>query len=229
MGNYLIVSGHQGTTGAVAQGYIEEVMTQGLANKVVAELIRMGHQAEEANFNLYEYLDRFGVTQDLMQYDFILEIHLNSSGGKGAYGAEIFVAPGVEQIEIPKRIISKLSQFYKIRNTDKIEDGVNFEKYHILEKLKGKQEVALLEVGFIDSKTDMLTFVNDHNEIAIAIAQGITGEQANISWTAPYGKIYAVRVGSVKIKKNAEILKNVAKERGFKDAYIELVPYSKES
>ena len=58
----LIVSGHEDTEGAIANGLHETALTETLSHKIVDVLVKQGHAATEADYNLYAYLDKNGVT-----------------------------------------------------------------------------------------------------------------------------------------------------------------------
>lgn len=227
--NFLIVGGHQGTTGAVSNGYKEEDIVKKIADKVVFYLKEQGHQAEEPNYNLYDKIEKEGVGKDLRVYNHILEIHLNSA--QGARGTEIFVSTKTEGTSVEKAIMARLGKWF-------INRGVKREDFYILYKLEeAGRNVSLLEVCFESSKEDMDILMKNFDEICKDIAYGLLEgyeepikviQKSTDATSAPYGKIYAVRVGSAKVRGNAEEIRDRAIRAGFSGAYLELVPYSKE-
>lgn len=156
----LVVSGHEDSVGASSNGFKEEVLTETLSEKVAAILKANGVDAEEADYNLYRYLLKNGVTSEIKSYDYILEIHFNAGGGTGS---EVFIHSG-EPKKVALELMNGLSKFYKVRGTD----GVKYGNFLILNRVQ--KNIALLEVAFIDSKEDMTTFIKYQNEIAEGIA-----------------------------------------------------------
>ena len=228
---FLIVAGHEGTTGAVAGKLVEETLTKVLADKVVKHLTDQGHQAEEAVFNLYEYLEKYGVTPDLLEYDYILEIHFNAT--PGGSGTEIFVATGETKISVEKAVIQRLGKWFRLRDDKSPVDGVKQSDYYILKMLKGKQEASLIEIAFIDNPAEMQLFMANQDEIAKDIAYGLLeGFEEAIKVVeppkpsgvtfAPAGKLYRVGLGSFAVRENALKLRDEAIAKGF-EAYLTLI------
>ena len=228
---FLIVAGHQGTTGAVSGKLVEETLTKVLADKVVKNLTDQGHQAEEAVFNLYEYLEKYGVTPDLREYDYILEIHFNET--PGGSGTEIFVAVGETKISVEKAVIQRLGKWFRLRDDKSPVDGVKEFDYSILKTLKGKQEASLIEIAFIDNPAEMQIFMSNQDEIAKDIAYGLLeGFEESIKVVeppkpsgvtmAPAGKLYRVGLGAFAVRENALKLRDEAIAKGF-EAYLTLI------
>ena len=230
---FLIVAGHQGTTGAVSGKLVEETLTKVLADKVVKHLTAQGHEAEEANFNLFNYLEKYGVTADLLSYDYIMEIHFNAT--IGGSGSEIFVAVGETKISVEKAVMQRLKNWFRLRDDKSPADGVkeNVPGYYILKALAGKQEASLLEVAFIDNPAEMEIFLKNQDAIAKDIAYGLLeGFEESIKVVeppkpsgltmAPAGKLYRVGLGAFAVRENAEKVLADAKAKGF-NAYLTLI------
>ena len=228
---FLIVAGHQGTTGAVSGKLVEETLTKVLADKVVKHLTDQGHQAEEAVFNLYEYLEKYGVTPDLREYDYILEIHFNAT--PGGSGTEIFVATGETKISVERAVMQRLKKWFRLRDDKSPVDGVKEADYYILKMLQGKQEASLIEIAFIDNPAEMQIFMANQDEIAKDIAYGLLEgfeesimvveppKPSNVTM-APAGKLYRVGLGAFAVRENAEKVLADAKAKGF-NAYLTLI------
>ena len=230
---FLIVAGHEGTTGAVAGKLVEEALTKTLADKVVKHLTDQGHQAEEAAFNLFTYLEKYGVTPYLLGFDYILEIHFNAT--LGGSGTEIFVAVGETRISVEKAVMQRLKKWFRLRDDKSPADGVkeNVPGYYILKALAGKQEASLLEVAFIDNPAEMAIFLANQDDIAKDIAYGLLeGFEESIKVVeppkpsgvtmAPAGKLYRVGLGAFAVRENAEKVLADAKAKGF-NAYLTLI------
>ena len=164
---FLIVAGHEGTTGAVSGKLIEEVLTEQLSEKIVKILKDQGHEAIEPNFNLYDEVSKATWPTYVAGFDYVLEVHFNQT--VGANGTEIYVAEGITKIGVEKAIMKRLGKWFKLRDAD----GVKTAKFKTLMNLKGKVDAALLEVCFIDSKSDMATYLSNVDNIAQDIAYGI--------------------------------------------------------
>ena len=222
---FLIAAGHEGTTGAVSGKLIEEVLTEQLSEKIVKVLKDQGHEAIEPDFNLY---DAVNTKMDYIKgFDYVLEVHFNAT--PGATGTEIYVADGVEAVSVEKFIITRLGKYFKVR-------GIKTAKFKTLMNLKGKVDAALLEVCFIDSKSDMATYLTNTDKIAQDIAYGIlegfgvsikdlTPKQDPVKPSedlAPDGKLFQVAIGAYTFRKNAEEEMAKAKAAGL-SPYITLI------
>lgn len=143
-----------------------------IKDKVIARLRQQGH-------TVYDCTVEDGVSQsDVLQkivakcnahtVDLDVSIHLNSGGGTGSevwiYGA------GGEAERYAKRIAPLLAQAQGIRNR-----GVKTSKaLYVLRKTKAP--AVLVEVCFVDSKTDAAAYQAHREDVAAAIVEGITGQ-----------------------------------------------------
>lgn len=166
--NFLIPAGHEKTTGAVSGNLIEEALTEQLAEKIVKVLKEQGHKAVEPDFNLFDEVSKTNFATYIKDFDYVLEVHFNSYNG-AATGTEIFVADGITNIGVEKAIMKRMSKWFKLRDAD----GVKTAKFKTLMAMKGKVDAALLEVSFIDSKTDMAIYLKNIDAIAKDIAYGV--------------------------------------------------------
>lgn len=161
---FLIVAGHEGTTGAVSGKLIEEVLTEQLSEKIVKFLKDQGHEAIEPNFNLYDAVDT--KMSYINGFDYVLEVHFNAFNGT-ATGTEIYVANGITGIAVEKSIMQRMKKWFRLRDPD----GVKTAAFKTITHLQKKG--ALLEVCFIDSKSDMATYLSNVDKIAQDVAYGI--------------------------------------------------------
>ena len=113
-------------------------------------------------------------------------------------------------------------------------------------KETGTKMAMLAEFGFHDTKTDADYMIANRKLIAawegeiiarhmalplipkVTIVEDTAGQVQTTSVDAPYGYVFVTRSGSYKKRVNAEAQKAKLIDKGFADAYIELVPYSKE-
>ena len=224
---FLIVAGHEGTTGAVSGKLIEEVLTEQLSEKIVKVLKEQGHEATEPDFNLYDVVD---TKMDYIKgFDYVLEVHFNAFNGT-ATGTEIYVANGITGIAVEKSIMQRMKKWFKLRDAD----GVKTAAFKTITHLQKKG--ALLEVCFIDSKSDMATYLSNTDKIAQDIAYGIlegfgvpikdlTPKKNPLKPSedlAPDGKLFQVAIGAYTFRKNAEEEMAKAKAAGL-SPYITLI------
>ena len=224
---FLIVAGHEGTTGAVSGKLIEEVLTEQLSEKIVKVLKEQGHEAIEPNFNLYDAVDT--KMSYINGFDYVLEVHFNAFNGT-ATGTEIFVANGITGIAVEKSIMQRMKKWFRLRDPD----GVKTAAFKTITHLQKKG--ALLEVCFIDSKSDMATYLSNIDKIAQDIAYGIldgfgvpikdlTPKLDPVKPSedlAPDGKLFQVAIGAYKNRANANDELAKAKSAGF-DPYLVLI------
>ena len=223
---FLIVAGHEGTTGAVSGKLIEEVLTEQLAEKIAKVLRDQGHEATEPDFNLYDVVD---TKMDYIKgFDYVLEVHFNAT--PGASGTEIYVAEGITKIGVEKAIMKRLGKWFKLRDADGVKTGT----FKTIKRLGNRG--ALLEVAFIDSKSDMATYLSNVDKIAQDIAYGIlegfgapikdlTPKQDPVKPSedlAPDGKLFQVAIGAYKNRANANDELAKAKSAGL-DPYLVLI------
>lgn len=243
---FLIVAGHEGTTGAVSGKLIEEVLTKILADKIVAILKKQGHEAVEPEFNLYDEVNKKSFPDYLKQFNYVLEVHFNFYNGS-AWGTEIFVDKSVTKIGVEKAIMKRMKKWFRLRDDDKVFDGVRVGPFKTISHLKSKG--ALLEVCFIDNKAEMEIFLKNTDAIAEDIAFGIMeGFELPIKPAiipkppvtpkppvveppknqdvkedlAPEGKLFQVAIGAYKKRTNATDEFNKAKSAGL-DPYLVLI------
>ena len=117
---FLIVAGHEGTTGAVSGKLIEEVLTEQLSEKIVKFLKDQGHEAIEPNFNLYDAVDT--KMSYINGFDYVLEVHFNAFNGT-ATGTEIYVANGITGIAVEKSIMQRMKKWFRLRDPDGVKTG----------------------------------------------------------------------------------------------------------
>ena len=225
---FLIVAGHEGTTGAISGKLIEEVLTEQLSEKIVKVLKDQGHEAIEPDFNLYDEVSKATWPTYVAGFDYVLEVHFNAT--PGASGTEIYVAEGITKIGVEKAIMQRLGKWFKLRDPDGVKTGT----FKTIKQLGNKG--ALLEVAFIDSKSDMATYLTNTDKIAQDIAYGIldgfglpikdlTPKQDPVKPAedlAPDGKLFQVAIGAYTFRKNAEEEMAKAKAAGL-SPYITLI------
>lgn len=165
----LIISGHGGTpydSGAIGNGYKEAELTRELAKLVVAKL------KQYATVDLYDiskdaYKECKEGTFNIGLYDYVLELHFNSSANKTAHGTEVYVTPRESGIGVEQEIMNQLGKHFTIR-------GVKRDDFLVINTVKSKGiSSALLETCFISNASDMKMYQANKNKIAQDIVNGI--------------------------------------------------------
>ena len=177
--------------------------------------------------------------------DLFYSRHSNSFNG-AVRGSEVFVGTGSPAASLLAfAICSKTAELFGHNNRGLL----NGNTFVVIGEAKaaGAKMAMLAEIGFHDAKLDADFMIANRNLIAAwegeLIAQHLglpiipkeTVLSSGVETTqttqrdAPYGYIFAVRVGSGKLRSTIEQTKAKAVAAGFEDAYIELVPFSKEA
>lgn len=174
----LLIPGHgNGDPGAVGNGYREADLTRQMATLIKAELSKYA-TVDIANtaVNWYRKIIKYGEYFNFKQYDYVLEIHFNSSPGTNAdgktTGTEIYITRAV-----PKGSIEEKTAENIVRNISALgfkNRGVKRTNFDLIYHIK-KQGVpaALLEVCFINDTDDMKLYKAKSHAIAEAVAVGI--------------------------------------------------------
>jgi len=163
--------------------------------------------------------------------DYYISIHHNAgiSGGTGG-GTVVYILPGItgKTLETQKAIYNKAIARAGLKGNRS--NGTPTANYAVLRGTK--MPAALVEVGFMDSATDIKFILKPEwsKKIALGIAEGIctvyggTVKEGTTSITSSkqntIGKRYRVQVGAYSKRENAEGMLNTLKAAGFKDAII---------
>lgn len=174
----LLIAGHgNGDPGAVGNGYKESDLTREVALLSKVSLSRFEGvtvDVADTSKNWYDYICKKGNTYNFKPYDYVLEIHFNAgvgdtSGNGKTTGTEIYVTTSENGVSVEENILSNIvSLGFKNR-------GVKRKNWALINHIK-KQGVsaALLEVCFIDDKDDMKLYTVHVDDVAAAIANGIS-------------------------------------------------------
>ena len=148
--------------------------------------------------------------------DYFLSIHINSASNKSVRGVEVWeYSMGIKKLDnFSNGICEDISKLFNIRNR-----GIKLSKE--LSVLKHtKMPAALVEVDFI-SNVEGEKVLKDSNNIK-AIALAIRNNLIKLfELEAPINDIlYKVCIGAYRDRNNAINQVKIAKDKGFKDAYI---------
>jgi len=161
----LLISGHgAGDPGAVGNGYKEADLTVEVVNKL-APLLRSYADVTvyPVERNAFQDIQR-GNWQVGWNFDYVLEVHFNAGGGTGS---EIYVTSRESAITVEQRILSNLQLFYRNR-------GVKVTDFLVIKTCKDRGiSSALLEVCFIDNKSDIEIYQRSKDRICASVVAGI--------------------------------------------------------
>ena len=167
----LLIGGHgAGDPGACSQFGTESVETRRVLSTVKSGLGNYNCKVDVYPIDRNEYADiRNGVCQvNFSNYDYVFEIHFNSSANASATGTEIWVTyaeggTGVEQI-----IVNKLAAL-GLPNR-----GVKREDFLVIRTAKNAgASSALVETCFISNQNDMNIYNSKFNSACLAMVEGI--------------------------------------------------------
>ena len=170
----LIIPGHgNGDPGAIGNGYREADLTREMTALIREELSKYCVvDALAASENWYINIIKQGKYYNFKPYDYVLEVHLNSSEATKedgiTTGTEIFVTREEKTVTVEEKMVANIAKLgFKNR-------GVKRKNFDLINYIK-KQGVssALLEVCFISDSDDMKLYSAKKREIAAAVAKGI--------------------------------------------------------
>lgn len=171
----LLIAGHgAGDTGALGNGYKEADLTRELTRLVCESLNDYDVQVDVYNFAKNAYQDVQNGVFKVGHYDYAIEFHFNWDDNPQAHGTECFVTDVEAEITVEQDIMKDLSEFYTLRDNDKVFDGVKRKNFSVITSLKNMGiSACLLELCFISNKKDMIVYQSHKREIADTIADSV--------------------------------------------------------
>ena len=171
----LLISGHgAGDPGAVTEFGKEADEAVYMVEEIKKTLSKYAQvDLYPTDRNAYKDIKAGKLAVDFRDYDYVLEVHFNSSvkdlkGDGKTTGAEIFVTIAEKTIGVEKKILQALAAF-KLKNR-----GVRRKNYTVIARAKANGvSSALLEVCFIDDKDDMDIYRRNKEQMAEAVADAI--------------------------------------------------------
>ena len=177
--------------------------------------------------------------------DLFYSRHSNAYNGT-VRGSEVFVGTGSPAAsKLAFDLCVKMAELFGHNNRGLLNGDI----MAVVREAKetGTKMAMLAEFGFHDTKTDADYMIANRKLIAawegeliakhlalplipkVTIVEDAAGQVQTTSVDAPYGYVFVTRSGSYKKRVNAEAQKAKLIAAGFTDAYIELVPFSKET
>jgi N-acetylmuramoyl-L-alanine amidase len=168
MKKILLISGHgAGDPGAIGNGYKESDLTTEVVNKLAPLLTSYTDvTVYPVERNAFKDIQQGQLQVNFANYDYVLEIHFNAFNGT-ATGTEIFVTSKETKTTVETAILKSLGTFYRNR-------GVKVQDFLVINTAKNRGvSSALLEVCFIDNKSDVDIYQANKDGICKSIADAI--------------------------------------------------------
>ena len=165
---FVINAGHtKFTNGTGAVGYLNEsVETRKVAYELMKLLADTSHEVIPAVYDKSSNnLQETAKLANNVNCDYLISIHLNAGGGQGC---EVYTWRGVKDVKAVKTCEGLARLGFRNRG---VKDGSN---YYLFKNTKANVKTILIEVCFVDSKTDAELFKNlGYTKIAQAIYNAI--------------------------------------------------------
>jgi hypothetical protein len=167
----LLISGHgAGDPGACSNYGVEATETRRVVNmlKLQFEGYEVTVDVYPINRNAYEDIGNGCLQVNFADYDYVLEVHFNSSTNQAATGVEVWVTPIENGITVEQAIVNKVALLgYPNR-------GVKREDFRVIRTSKNKgTSAALIETCFISNQDDMNRYNNNFFKVCNAIVEGV--------------------------------------------------------
>jgi N-acetylmuramoyl-L-alanine amidase len=182
------------------------------------QLLRLDDRTGKADIALKTRTDR----ANTFDADFYLAIHHNAGingGSGGGIVSIIYTTAGGKTAEWQKALYDNLVKHTGLKGNR----STPLPKQNLHEVRESKMPAVLLELGFMDSKTDVPIILTDSfaDKCATAIVEVLVqkGGLTKKPVTQTSGKIYRVQVGAYSQKANAEAMQKKLKAAGY-DAII---------
>lgn len=167
----LLIAGHgAGDPGACSNYGVEATETRRVGEMLKAQFgaYNVSVDVYPINRNAYADIGAGTLQVNFANYDYVLEVHFNSSANESATGVEVWVTPAETEITVEQAIVNKVSALgYPNR-------GVKREDFRVIRTAKNKGvSAALIEVCFISNKNDMDRYNNNFTNVCNAIIEGV--------------------------------------------------------
>ena len=168
----LVIGGHGANDpGACSSHGIERDEARKVVNEMVSQF--KGYEGLQVDVyptsrNCYDDYVKGTLQVNFSNYDYVFEVHFNSSSNSAANGTEIFVTNSEESTVVEQKVVNKLvSLGFSNR-------GVKRENFGVIYHAKSKGvSSALVEICFISNNTDMDNYKSKFKEVCNAMVTGI--------------------------------------------------------
>lgn len=162
----LLISGHgAGDPGAGGNNLTEATETREMSKRIAKELEKYADVTIfDTNKNAFAELQA-GRAPFTGKYDYVLELHFNAGGGKGS---EAYVTSLEGAVTVEQKVVDKLEKYF-------VDRGVKVMNWSVIYWAKTALGIpsCLLEICFIDSKSDTDTYKKEKDNVARQIALGV--------------------------------------------------------
>ena len=167
----LLIAGHgDGDPGAIGNGYKEADLTRDAVTLLQKKLSKVADiTVFDFNKNMYKYL-KSGNTYPFKNFDYVIEVHLNSHTNIDAKGSEILVHTSEKGVSVEEKILENIQALgFKNRGVIPRDDLL------VMNTVKKKYGVshALIELCFLSNKSDIQRYISNKAKVIDAIANGI--------------------------------------------------------
>lgn len=167
----LLIAGHgAGDPGACSNYGIEATETRRVVNGLKSKFGAYPVDVDIYPIDRNAYADvGLGALQvNFANYDYVLEVHFNSSTNEAATGVEVWVTPIENGITVEQAIVNKVSALGFPNR------GVKREDFRVIRTAKNKGvSAALIETCFISNASDMTKYNNGFANVCQAIVDGV--------------------------------------------------------
>ena len=168
----LLIAGHgAGDPGACSNYGVEATETRRVVNMLKSQFVVYSDITVDLypiDRNAYSDIGNGCLQVNFSNYDYVLEIHFNSSANESATGVEVWVTPIENCIKVEQNIVNKVEALGYINR------GVKREDFRVIRTAKNKGvSSALIETCFISNKGDMNRYNNNFSKVCNAIVEGI--------------------------------------------------------
>lgn len=204
----LLIAGHgAGDPGATGNGYKEADLTR---EQLALVYDRLKSYATVTKYDIKKNCFREtqkGNPPSWKSYDYVVELHFNSSTLNTGYGSEIYVSKGRKKIAKAEKYILENFEKMGFRNR-----GIKTKSLtNLNECTKARTPYCLIETCFIVRSDDMAKYIPNKAKAAQAIVDGIVKGFKLTSNTVspPVSKVlYKVQCGAFSKRENAVALQN---------------------
>lgn len=217
----LLIAGHgQGDPGAIGNNRSECNLTRNLAVAMQQENLDYDSDLEivlyDTTKDCYQQ-SKAGNVPNYREYEYVFEVHFNAASDPSAHGTEILISDYEPSHTVEDLILSKLEKLgLTNRGVKRRNDLLNMNNCVGI-----GTSYALLETCFITNKSDVEFYLNNYEQVAQAVLEGIL-EGFGLTYQETEGKtdlLYRVQVGAFQNKENAQKLAEELRNKGY-ETYV---------
>lgn len=168
----LLIAGHgAGDPGACSAYGVEATETRRVVEMVKAQFGAYNGVTVDlypTNRNAYADILNGALQVNFANYDYVLEVHFNSTGNVAANGVEVWVTNAEQGVTVEQAIVNKVAAIGYLNR------GVKRENFAVIRTAKNKGvSAALIETCFISNQEDMNRYNNNFSKVCNSIVEGV--------------------------------------------------------